>query len=223
MKNVQFLFLLVFLCLQQTLTAQTFVPVPDKGTKHELGVNLSTFLDRFLPSSNFSADFREYFLIYRKHKGYSAFRFRLGGGLNINGRNESDNANFKTNSSSLQISTATGWEKRKPIAPRLTVNYGLEIIANGFYASSFAENGQEELRRNNWSGELGLQFLGGLQYAITPQLKVGMEALAKGTGTFQQSNVKSTSNQDFRENRWQGVARFLPSGGIYVSYVFKEK
>jgi hypothetical protein len=195
---------------------------PKHQYQHELGLDLSSLVDRFFLKAANNAFQRDYILTYKKHREKNTFRFRAGGDGSFSYKHPAPFSERNRKSESLNARFATGLEKYYAFSDRFKMNYGAELLYHFRYSLTTFDNelGEYPEKTTN-SHDFGVQLIVGFQFALKPRLIISSESGYRLRGQLAKSNYSFINeNNDRSEKSWIGSGFFIPSSGIFLSFLF---
>lgn len=174
-----------------------------KETYHELGINVTTFINEFVSLNNNDADLGDYMVTYKYHFGQTALRFGLGGRLTQLNEDNVGGATRKTNNSQFDI--RVGYEWKKPITKKWAFYTGIDAIASSDRDVSIANSSVDEVTSTQSTTSFGGGPILGIQFFINSHISLGTE----GSFYYRYSIISEKSefslnpefDEDFSDNK----------------------
>lgn len=214
-KSILLLITLLF-TLTNILNAQTSQKdQPGKQKFHELGINVTTFINEFVSLNNNDADLGNYMVTYKYHIGKNAFRFGLGGRFSqldepVGGGNRVTKEN--------KFDLRAGYEWNKPISKRWSFYYGLDAIAGNNQSVTVAVN-SDEVTTTDKSTYFGGGGLIGVQFFINSHISIATESSLyyQHEMTITKADFRLDPSSNFEETKTNDFADFgVPTALFFV-------
>ena len=183
-------------------------PFFSQAQMQEIGLRVSTNLTNLSPS-----------FIYKKQIGENLYKRYNGGLANLNYSNGSKTGNRLGFNAFLSM----GKEKRRDIGNRLKFINGLQYVGGFSLNDATTESTNSTLKQTVFNGNLGLGYLLGVQFDLSPTFYINLETIPGGSISYQSSRTKQTNIDPVTNATWGLGGDFSNSVVINIVYCFSKK
>ena len=197
--------LMAFFMLSFTSQAQ--------NSMHEIGVRVSPSLTNLNPS-----------FIYKKQLGENLYKRYNWGIAHLSLNQNSNKATYGSFNTALSI----GKEKRRDISKRLKFINGLQYaggvsFSRNDYVTQSAQSAAVSSTQTQFGGNVGLSYLLGIHFELSPAFYINLETLPGGNVSYQSNSVKGPNVITNTFNTWGLNADYSNGVVINVVYCFSKK
>ena len=179
-----------------------------QNTMQEIGLRVSTNLTNLSPS-----------FIYKKQIGENLYKRYNGGLANLN----YSNGNKTGNRLGFNAFLSMGKEKRRDIGNLLKFINGLQYVGGFSLNDATTESTNSTLKQTAFNGSLGLGYLLGVQFDLSPTFYINLETIPGGNIFYQSSRTKQTNIDPVTNATWGLGGDFSNSVVINIVYCFSKK
>ena len=169
--------------------------------QHEIGLNVSQFVNQFFSPNSNAISFQPYLLTYKSTRNMDTY-FRGGLGFSFIGTSEDkDTASPAANNVSAAIRIRLGFEKQWDISDKWLLTYGLDFPLEYSYANFISNSDFQDVTINSSDISGGLGPVIGFHYKINDKLKVGTEATMYLLAEFEKDKTVIDTVEQSDESR----------------------
>lgn len=185
--------------------------------EHEIGLNVSQFINQFISTNNEPIFFQPYLLTYKSTTDRKTF-FRSGYGFNFDGNSEKpDVGEPKATNYLLSINIRLGVEKQWNVGNKWLMTYGLDFPIDFNYSSTNSISQFQDVRLKSTRVAAGLGPVIGFHYKINEKVKIGTESTLYMKVYTIRSNT-SVDGSELDKSQRDGITTSLTSPiSIYFS------
>ncbi len=170
MKKPILLLITLLFCFSHLSVAQT--DEEENERFHEIGINVTTFINEFISLNNNDADLGDYMMTYKYHMGRNAIRFGLGGRFSqIDEPVGGGNRVTKENKFDVRL----GYEWNQSISKKWSFYYGLDIVGGNSSSVTVATNSDEITTTEKFTYFGGGPMMG-IQFFINSHISLSTES-----------------------------------------------
>ena len=190
---------------------------PTKARYHEIGINATTFINKFISLNGNDVDLGDYMLTYKYHIGNKALRLGVGGQFS-NFSEQLSNGGGNRDSKKMEFNFRVGYEWNKQVSKKWNFYAGLDIVS-GISETVTQTNNSEKVSLTNKTSSFGAGPIMGIQFFINSHISLRTEGslyyLHSSINNKEVFSVNTTLNSDTTDTA--NVTNFgLPTALFFV-------
>lgn len=160
--------------------------------KHEIGLNMTSFVENIISFSGSIENTSPYLLTYKYHFPKHALRFGIGGAYSTSSL-DVDNDPIDTRNIDADLSFRLGIERQYVLNPRWVTYLGGDLVYFFDQIKATADSDFDKVVTNRTVGSYGGGLVLGAQFNITPRLNISTESSIHIF--YREENEKITSEE----------------------------